>query len=269
MHIQNHSVNWGTHFYLYLSALAASLLLVGITEATADVNDGKQLPAFKAGVLPREYGTGAHVGVFGGANIAQTGDLDGDLGAVHLTAKTKNQIGGVAGIRGGYTWPGFGSGSGFSDPSPLPVDGGFAVLPSLEYEVFWTGLKYKANGTAPNGMNFQFSSDVNTYVFSLDPKIGFQVGMFRPYIGFGVGGAYVSAENPSLTVNGLTGTSTESNDDFCLALQGLAGVEVFVSKNWAVTIDYKYLDLVNPKFGQVSSDNIGQHIVTAGVNFYF
>lgn len=64
-----------------------------------------------------------------------------------------------------------------------------------------------------------------------------------------------------------------SSDDFCMAVQGLAGVEVFIAKNWALTVDYKFLNLINPEFDAGSthykSDVMSQHIVTAGLNFYF
>jgi opacity protein-like surface antigen len=68
-----------------------------------------------------------------------------------------------------------------------------------------------------------------------------------------------------------------SADDFCFAVQGLAGCEVFLAKNWALSLDYKYLDFVSPTFKAGSgpseldykSDSIGQHILTAGLNYYF
>lgn len=255
--------------------------MTGISICSADIGtDNKPQPAFKVDAQPREYATGGHVGVFGGGNFFQSGDLDVStslLPGQKATLKTKDQLGGVAGLKVGYTWPGWGVGPGFSDPTPAPVDGSFAVLPTLDAEFFWTGYKYKAQQTFA-GLDTQLTADVDVYVLSLDPTLKFQIGMFRPYVGFGIGGAYINAENASASVNGLGSTNLiGSSDDFVLAVQGLAGVEVFIARNWALTVDYKYLSLIDPSFDSkggaiplsYKSDAIGQHIITAGVNFYF
>jgi opacity protein-like surface antigen len=240
-------------------------------------------PTLKVTADIRQYAVGPSIGVFGGATFAQNGNVtisSPDLPGFSTSVSTKNQLGGVAGIKGGYTWPGWDMWND-SDEKPITyVNGDFAVLPSIDYEFFWTGYKYKGQGNL-DGIGTQLTADVNAYVFSLDPTVKFQIGMFRPYIGVGLGGAYITADNGVASASGIGSTNLiGSANDFCFAVQGLAGVEVFIAKNWTLSLDYKYLDLVSPTFdagdGQsgvipihYQSDSIGQHIVTAGINYYF
>jgi opacity protein-like surface antigen len=260
--------------------MAGVLVATWINATTIAMAGADELPLFKADAQPREYATGGHVGVFGGGNLFQSGDLDVStplLSGQKVTLKTKDQPGGVAGIRAGYTWPGWGQGSGFGDTIPVPVDGGFAMLPTLDAEFFWTGFKYKARQTFV-GIDTELTSDVNAYIVSLDPILKFQIGMFRPYVGMGIGAAYIDADKARVSGAGLGSTNLlGSADDWVLAAQGLAGVEVFIAKNWALTLDYKYLNFIDPHFKssegniplEYKSDVISQHIITAGVNFYF
>lgn len=234
----------------------------------------------KAVLRPGEFPVGVSAGIFGGANIAQEGNLDITspfAPGVTASLDTKNAIGGVAGIRAAYTWAGL---SGFDGLPPAGVDGSFRWLPSIQGEFFWTGYKYKAQQNF-SGVNTTFTSDVNTYVLSLDPIMRFQVGAFRPYAGFGIGGAYITADSARVDASGFglsAGTDlTGSSDCFAFAVQALAGCEYFFAQNWTVSLDYKYLSLVNPEFDSddaqkslhYSLDALSQHVVTVGVNFYF
>jgi len=214
-------------------------------------------PTLKVTADIRQYAVGPSIGVFGNTSVSE-----------------KNQLGGVAGIKGGYTWPGW------DKWNITSVNGDFAVLPSIDYEFFWTGYKFKGQGTYDD-IGTQLTADVNAYVFSLDPTIKFQIGMFRPYIGAGIGGAYITADHGVASITGIGSENLiGSSNDFCFAVQGLAGVEVFIAKNWTLSLNYKYLDLVSPTFNAGSgqsgvipvryhSDSLGQNIVTAGVNCYF
>lgn len=234
----------------------------------------------QAALRPGEFPVGVSAGIFGGANVAQSGNLDITspfAPGVTASLDTKNAIGGVAGIRAAYTWAGL---SGFDGLPPAGVDGSFRWLPSVQGEFFWTGYKYKAQQNF-SGVDTTFTSDANIYVLSFDPIMRCQIGAFRPYAGAGIGGAYLTADSARVDASGFglaAGTDlTGSSDCFAFAVQALAGCEYFFAQNWTVSVDYKYLSLINPEFDSddaqkslhYSLDALSQHIVTVGVNFYF
>ena len=238
---------------------------------------------FKTTADLRQFAIGTHAEIFGGANLFQSGRVDitsPQLPGVSTSVNTKDQLGGVGGVKIGYTWYGFDKQTDENGNLIRAVNGDFAVLPSLDYEMFWTGYTYKGDGQI-GGMPSQLRADVNAYVFSFDPTIKFQADRFRPYFGGGIGGAYITADDATASLGGLgTANLVGGSDDFCLALQALAGTQVFVAKDWVLTFDYKFLDFVSPTFNaspsgpggiglHYRSSNIGQHLVTAGVGYYF
>lgn len=267
----------------------AFLGLIGLLPvlAMAQQQSGTDLGFIPAGtsfrnqavLRPGEYPVGTSVGIFGGANIAQEGNLDITspfAPGVTASLDTKNAIGGVAGIRATYTWPGWS----FDGFPPAGVDGSFRWLPSAQGEFFWTGYKYKAQQNF-SGVDTTFTSDANIYVLSFDPIMRCQIGAFRPYVGAGIGGAYVTADSARVDASGFglaAGTDlTGSSDCFAFAVQALAGCEYFITERITLSLDYKFLSLINPEFDSsdeqkslhYSLDALSQHIVTMGVNFYF
>jgi len=67
-------------------------------------------PTLKVTTDIRQYAVGASIGVFGGINVAQNGNVDISSPALpgfNTSVSERNQLGGVAGIKGGYTWPGW------------------------------------------------------------------------------------------------------------------------------------------------------------------
>jgi len=219
-------------------------------------------------------GTGLYVGAYGGAIAFQDGTLNitsGSVPGVQINGSTQSRLGSVAGIRFGYTWPHF-----VADPDSNSTGPGF-LMPSVEEEFFWTGYNYKATD-ASFGTGSSLTADVNTLNFMVDPKLKFRVGAFHPYIGFGIGATYVDVGNAKINVSGLgTGQLTGSSDDIDFSVQALAGAEVFIAKNWALSLDYKYQYILDPTFhGDVLGadvkyhlDSLGGHLFTAGLNYYF
>jgi opacity protein-like surface antigen len=274
------------HVGIFIGVMLSSTAYCGteeqvpVTPAPAGYYDA---PTLKMTADIRQYAVGTSIGVFGGINFAQNGNVDISSSALpgfNTSVSEKNQLGGVAGFKVGYTWPGWDKWNDSNDKPITSVNGDFAVLPSIDYEFFWTGYKFKGQGTY-DGIGTQLTAALNAYVFSLDPTIKFQIGMFRPYIGAGIGGAYITADHGVASASGIGSANlVGSSDDFCFAVQGLAGVEMFVAKNWTLSLDYKYLDFIDPTFGggagqsgfiplHYHSDSIGNNIVTAGVNYYF
>ncbi len=227
-------------------------------------------PVFRTTARLRNEGAGLNVGVYGGISPFQNGDVDitsPALPGTSLEETTKDRIGGVAGFKVGYTWASFGAMTGqtyATDETPS------WIMPSIDYDFFWTGLDYKASGA-----DSSFKADLDLATFALEPTLKFRLGRFHPYVGFGLGGTYVHAGNASLSVPGGT-EGLGSSDTFDFSAEGIAGTEFFISQHWALTAEYKYLYIDDPKLnGQGTtpinyhSDGLGLQLFTAGIKFYF
>ena len=68
------------------------------------------------------------------------------------------------------------------------------LMPALDTDFFWAGFKYKTDATTSAFAGSSLSSNANTYSLMLEPKLKFNLGNFRPYVGFGVGGTYIHAD---------------------------------------------------------------------------
>ena len=190
----------------------------------------------------------------------------------------------------GYTWSSFDAIASSHDPAALLTPD--LIEPSLAADFFWNKYRYKATGsgtTSSGGVTAGYDGDlranVDTYTFCVEPTVRFNLGAFRPYIGFGVGGTYLDASHGQLdgnvTVLGTTGTGrtylTGSSDDVDFTAEGLAGVECFLDAHWALTFDYKFLYFVSPDFhGNIPGSTINYHLsgldesmFTGGFSYYF
>ncbi|MDE1171314.1 MAG: outer membrane beta-barrel protein [Verrucomicrobium sp.] len=253
-----------------MAALIAVVVAQVATAGDSKVYDSKDTKNLTAGEKFEEYATGWNVEVFGGATPFQTGTFRAGTPAGTANLHTDDRINGVAGAKVGYVWnPGW-------HLADVPV------LPSLDLEGFWTGYQagsqFKASGGVAGGPA-EFMTNQDIYVVSVDPTVKFQLGRFRPYVGVGVGAAYLTADGGHVAAGGASTALAGSSNDFAFALQGLAGLETFINKNWSIDIGYKYLSLLNPTFGSQYAGGVpvntafpnwyGQHIVTAGIKFYF
>jgi opacity protein-like surface antigen len=108
--------------------------------------------------------------------------------------------------------------------------------------------------------NVSVDAYMGNIFYDMDMKNG-----FIPYIGAGAGSATIDFDSTTL---GIKGTDT------VLAYQGLAGVyyepETMPLTRWGV--GYRFLDSVNPKFGQGANTteiNYQSHSVEVGAQFRF
>ncbi len=90
-----------------------------------------------------------------------------------------------------------------------------------------------------------------------------------PYIGAGVGGAYVDTNH----VGTLTNGSNANGKNLEFAYQAIGGVAAQLDNNWAVTADYRYVATLDPKVHTSSGrgayeDNVSHNIVL-GVRYSF
>lgn len=93
---------------------------------------------------------------------------------------------------------------------------------------------------------------------------------FTPYVGAGIGIAFVTADKIGVFSNGgfIDGTETE------LAYQGIAGVSAKLDKNWSLTADYRYIRTAEPSFKNTldtsrSATENTSHNVIFGVRYTF
>ena len=211
--------------------------------------------------------TGLSVGIFGGVNAIQDGDFHLTAPGVSLNGTTKDNLGAVAGIHIENTWPSFAA-IGSTDPAEPQL-----VMPAMGLDLFWMGNRYSAADGAGNSLH----ADTDSFSFLYVPKVKFNLGIFRPYIGAGIGGTYTDAGNASITTPGGTFNLTGSRDDLDFTAMGTAGAEIFVSDNIAFDLAYRYLYIMDPTFhGNIGGtavnykvDNLGNHLFTLGLNYYF
>jgi opacity protein-like surface antigen len=256
--------------------------------------DDSSAPPMRVGTnLRPAYGIGTNVTIYGGVTAFQDGTLKITSPAApgaEVKGSTQSTLGGVGGIKFGFTWPSFDAIGGDPESFSKPAD---LIEPSIVGDFFWSGYRYKATGTGTTsslGVTGSYDgtlkADVNSYTFCVEPTVRFNLGAFRPYIGFGVGGTYVDAGHAHVDGNvGILGLGTASggqdltgsSNDFDFSAEALAGAEYFFDKHWALTFDYKFLYIVSPTFhGNIPGSTIkynlsglGGSMFTSGISYYF
>ena len=98
---------------------------------------------------------------------------------------------------------------------------------------------------------------------------------FTPYIGGGIGASYGSAK---VNFDNGIDTITADGDDIVFAYQVGGGMSVDITKNVALTVDYRYLDTGNYKLetvvngidvGHVDAGDYRAHEIRGGVRYTF
>lgn len=227
------------------------------------------MPTFRVEDLePRKSPSGLNVAIFGGASVNQVEEASIASGPVaNQTYHPKDVIGGVGGIKIGYTWdPALNAG--YVD------EGGVKLMPAIEAEAFYLGWDTDGNVNAAGGFpaGTRAKTTIDSAVFSVNGLMKFEIDRFRPYIGMGIGFAYLDSSNGSLSTP-PTAFSGAGDTDVVLAAQGIAGLEICLVDNWTIFGEYKFLYLNDPTFKYSNyTENynyIGHNIVSAGLRYYF
>jgi hemolysin activation/secretion protein len=223
--------------------------------------------------------TGFNMNVYGGVTTFQhsSASLSSDVtlpGSPNsLNADQKSELGGMGGLLTGYTW------KNFTDSCPL-------LMPALDLDFFWAGYQYRTDASTTAFSGSYLTADANTYSLMLEPKIKFNLGDFRPHIGFGVGGTYIHADNANAN---LSSTAGNINENFAKSLntgafsaEAVGGFEYFFDPHWALTFDYKYLytdaeGTVRTSFTEAGTkvhlkyniDGLGSSLFASGLIYYF
>ncbi|MBF0356042.1 MAG: OmpA family protein [Alphaproteobacteria bacterium] len=188
------------------------------------------------------------------------------------------------GLMGGYNILEDGSTSGGAINGKAEYEGGFAVLGALgwDYGRYSFGnlrseleLGYRRNGgdkvtgTATGVGTGNASGDVQAVSLMLnglyDLPINFPV---RPYVGAGLGGAWVDFDN----IKTSTGTFLKDSE-MQFAYQGIAGLGWEITNNWRANLDYRYFATLDPSVKHGNGTGVDteykNHTVMVGFAYKF
>jgi opacity protein-like surface antigen len=254
------------------SYLLLTTILIGFLAAPLQAGTETYKQVAPPPPAPEYYGLGFYGAIDGGANVYQnrggtrtfTADdrlldpTDRDFGAT-LEVNPKNDVGGYGGIKLGYV---FGTG---------------VFRPTIEGDFFWNGFRGGADFTLREAdgdiiAQRNVTSWINSGVFMANFIGRFAFGRFQPYAGGGVGGYYAESAGVELRdpVTGRVPVNTgggASHADF--AWQVVAGSDYFFNPHFSAFIEYHYLTYTSSQIDTRQSRDLGQHLVGAGVRFFF
>ena len=221
---------------------------------------------------PPMYGLGFYGAIDMGANIYQdrggtrtfTGDnrindiTDRDFDAT-LEVNPKNDVGFFGGIKLGYV---FGTG---------------VVRPTIEGDFFYNGFRGGADFVLRDRFGDTLAErDVTTWInsgaFMANFILRFGTGRFQPYAGAGVGVYYAESAGVEVRdpVTGRVPINTGGGASHAdLAWQVVAGSDYFFNPKMSAFIEYHYLNYTSTQINTNEERNLGQHLVGAGVRFFF
>ena len=248
-------------------SILASVLLGFVTSS---LQAGQEVYKQVAPPPPPMYGLGFYGAIDMGANVYQNRGGDRtfsdqiagteDFGDT-LTVSPKNDVGFYGGIKLGYV---FGTG---------------VIRPTVEGDFFYNGFRGGADFTLRDSDNVVLAQrDVTTWIntgaFMANFILRFAPGnqRFQPYAGGGVGIYYAESAGTEV-VNPVTGVvpintgGGRSHAD--LAWQVVAGSDYFFTPNISAFIEYHYLNYTSTQINTRESRDLGQHLVGAGVRFFF
>jgi outer membrane protein OmpA-like peptidoglycan-associated protein len=155
---------------------------------------------------------GFYVGIGGGINYLEHSDVDGTIGATNFHIENvKSHLGFAANAYAGYSF-------------------GF---PRVELELVYRQNKTKNDAGTASDARVQSGAAMVNLLFDLFPS-----SVISPYIGAGVGAAYVHINKPI------------KDADVVPAAQGIVGANLKLTPNWIVSADYRYFRTVDPHVSQ-------------------
>ena len=227
---------------------------------------------------PPMYGLGFYGAIDMGANVYQNrggtrtftdDNPNSPFFGSNLEVDPKNDVGFFGGIKLGYV---FGSG---------------VVRPTVEGDFFYNGFRGGADFTLNEAFTpcpgcatvlsthqRNVTTWINTGAFMANFILRFAPGnqRFQPYAGAGVGIYYAESAGTEVVdpVTGEVPINTGGGRSHAdLAWQVVAGSDYFFSPNFSAFIEYHYLDYTSTQINTRESRDLGQHLVGAGVRFFF
>src|SRR5436189_493955 len=249
-----------------LSLLSAAVL-IGLL--AAPLQAGQEVYKQVAPPPPPElYGLGFYGAIDMGANVYQNrGDTrtftqdNPDLPGFGdtLTVDPKNDVGFFGGIKLGYVF----------------LTG--VVRPTIEGDFFYNGFRGGANFTLRDSFGDVLAQRnattwINTGAFMGNFILRFNFGRFQPYAGAGVGIYYAESAGVEVVdpVTGAVPVNTGGGQSHAdLAWDVVAGSDYFFNPNFSAFIEYKYLNYTSTQIDTREDRDLGQHLIGAGVRFFF
>jgi len=226
-----------------VSVLTLSTLTAG--ETTTRISSGKS--SYTPSPMEPEAKGGLYVAIFGGVNVAQTGDIeDENIGGIvgDLDSEVDSEIGWFGGVKLGYVFP-----------------TRSVVKPVIEVEGFYNGVDARFEADTDIG-NFDVDADFHSAVFMVNAMLKFDCGRFQPYLGGGVGYAHTWINNVEVDGTELDDVDEEEGT---FAYQGIAGVEYHINDKIGVFTEYKAL--VYDEVGGI--ETYINHLIGFGVRIGF
>jgi len=219
---------------------------------------------------PPMYGLGFYGAIDMGANVYQNrggnrtfsdNDPNSPFFGDSIIVDPKNDVGFFGGIKLGYV---FGTG---------------VVRPTIEGDFFYNGFRGGANFTLTD-INFDTIAQrnvttwINTGAFMANFILRFAPGnqKFQPYAGGGVGIYYAESAGVEVVdpVTGRVPINTGGGASHAdLAWQVIAGADYFFNPQWSAFVEYHYLNYTSTQLETNQDRDLGQHLVGAGVRFFF
>lgn len=217
---------------------------------------------------PPVYGTGFYGAIDLGANVYQSlpgsrtftdDNPNSPFFGESLEISPQHNVGFFGGLKLGYV---FGSG---------------VIRPTVELDSFYNGFNTDTNFTLrePDGdliSRASSSNRLNSGVWLGNFILRFAPGnqRFQPYAGAGVGIYYAEADGFSFTgPNGETFNTGGGRSHTDLAWDVVAGSDYFFTPKVSAFIEYRFLEYMSTQIDTSSNRVLGQHLVGAGVRFFF
>jgi opacity protein-like surface antigen len=242
-----------------LTAVFTAIMMLSLSSLFADQGTMQPMPRvqpqMRAEVAPRPaYTPAPYAAVFGGVNFSQWGDGDGSgFGRSTGRGTIRSMIGYAGGIKAGVEFPGVFEVAEAASYRDL-------LYPAVEMELFYHGLRFKSTVA---------TADLDSFVFMVNPLLKAKVGRYKLYLGPGIGGSFISADNIRSSRFGGYG----AKDDLVLAVQGIAGAEFAVTDHIGLFTEYKYLHLFDTDLSDnavhARFDHFGNHLINAGLKYSF
>jgi len=219
---------------------------------------------------PPMYGLGFYGAIDAGANVYQNrggnrtfsdNDPNSPFFGDSIIVDPKNDVGFFGGIKLGYV---FGTG---------------VVRPTVEGDFFYNGFRGGATFTLTE-IDFNTIAQrnvttwINTGAFMFNFILRFAPGnqRFQPYAGAGVGVYYAESAGVEVVdpVTGRVPINTGGGANHAdLAWQVVAGADYFFNPQWSAFVEYHYLVYTSTQIDTNQSRDLGQHLVGAGVRYFF
>ena len=217
---------------------------------------------------PPVYGTGFYGAIDAGANVFQNvpggrtftdDNPNSPFFGESLDVSPQHNVGVFAGIKLGYV---FGTG---------------VIRPTVELDSFYNGFNTDTNFTLrePDGdiiRSGSSSNRINSGVWLANFILRLAPGnqKFQPYVGGGLGLYYAETNGFSFTgPRGETFNTGGGRSHTDLAFDVVAGSDYFFTPKFSAFIEYRFLEYTSTQFNTGQNRALGQHLVGAGVRFFF